>query len=355
MLSGYSLYFIIALSIFLLLTYVFMISLLLLRLINYIRKKRQNKFMSRWQNEVLEYLTSKSDPEIIISRIPKSNYSNLITFLASFLLNLKGEDLEQLKVLITENRLRTYFVKQLSSFRKKKQIEAIYFLRFVKGAEVIDVLAGKLSDPKEMIFRTTVESLAYLNAVELIDRILDIARSRKYFTTDSILSMIIKFDRSVCVPLTKRLATEQDSEIQQVIITVLWHFKYGEAIDVVLKVLIYSGNKNLILESIKYLGEIENLDSVNSLRFFLGHSRAEIRAAAIRAISKIGDTSLEDKIIEAIHDDNTEVKIAAANSMYYGTHNAKSKLFEIAWNSTNKEEATVANRIILEKRILENA
>ncbi len=355
MLSGQQLFFLIALSLFLLLTYFFMISLLFLRFVNYIRKKRQDKFAAKWQNIILEYITSNADPQTVISRIPKSNYSNLIFFLASFQANLKGDDLEQLRKLISENSLRAYFIKHLKSFQRKKQIEAIYFLRFIKSPDVLALLVEKLSHPNELIFRTSVESLAYLNAVELIDRILDIAKSRKYFTSDSILSMIIKFDRSICVPLTKRLVAEQDFEIQQVIITVLWHFKYEEAIDVVLNLLIYSGNKNLILESIKYLGEIENLDSVHSLRFFLAHSRADIRAAAIRAITKIGDTSLEDKIIDAIHDDNTEVKIAAANAMYYGTRKAKSKLFEIAWNSTNKEEATVANRIITEKRILENA
>lgn len=354
MFSGQNLYFLIALTFFLLLTYIFMASLLFLRMITYLKKRQLDKFISKWQYDVLEYLTTKADPKTIISKIPKSKYPNLIVFLASFLLNLKGDDLEQLKVLITDCHLKSYFIKNLGSFRKKKQIEAIYFFRYVKSKDVIGILANKLSDPNELIFRTTVESLAYLNAVDLIDRILDSAKTRKYFTTDSILSMIIKFDRPVCAHLTKRLAAEQDHQIQKIIITVLWHFKYTEALDVILKILVYSGNKSLILESIQYLGEIENLDSVNPLRFFLNHSSAEIRAAAIRAISKIGDTSNEDKIIERISDCNIEVKIAAAYAMYNGSRQAKSKLFELAWSSTDKETATVANRIILEKRILEN-
>ena len=318
------------------------------------RKKRHDKFISIWQNNILEYLTSDAEPEEIISLIKKSNYSNLISYLASFVVNLKGDDLNQLKKLITEKKLRTYFIKHLKSFRKKKQIEAIYFLRFVRSENAVGLITDKLTDPNISIFRTAVESLAYMNAIDMIDLILDAAKSRKDITTESILSIIIKFDRSICASLIKRLAKEQSTEIQQVIITVLWHFKYAEAIDVVLKILIYSGNKNLILESIKYLGEIENLDSINTLRFFLSHSKPEIRAAAIRAISQIGDTSLEDKIIEMIHDNNIEVKIAAAHAMYNGSHNAKSKLSEIAWTSKDKEEATVTNRIILEKRILEN-
>ncbi|MEW5843995.1 MAG: HEAT repeat domain-containing protein [Bacteroidota bacterium] len=355
MLSGNNLYLIVALTFFLVLTYVFMSSLLLLRLANYFREKRQNKFTSLWQDEVLDYLTSQSDPKTIVARIPKSSYPDLIFFLASFFLHLKGEDLEQLKKLVTESDLKTYFIKNLKNFRKKKRVEAIYFLRFVKGDDVVNLLAGELGESNEMIFRTAVESLAYLDAVTMIDQILDAAKSRKQFTGDSILSMIIKFDRTICEPLTKRLAIEKDYEIQQIIITVLWHFKYAEALDVILKILVYSGNKALILESIRYLGEIENIDSVNSLRFFLNHSRADIRAAAIRAISKIGDTSNEDKIIKRINDKDLEVKIAAAYAMYNGSRDAKSKLFELAWNSPNKEVSTVANRIILEKRILENA
>ncbi len=355
MLRGHNLYLIIAFTFFLFLTYVFISSLLLLRLINYFREKRQSKFTSRWQNEILDYLTSQADPKTIVSKIPKSSYQNLIFFLTSFFLHLKGEDLEQLKKLVTESLLKTYFIKNLKSFRKKKRIEAVYFLRFIKSEEVVNLLADELNVPNEMIFRTTVESLAYLGAAAMIDRILDAAKSRKKITGDSILSMIIKFDRSVCEPLCRRLPVEKNYWIQQIIITVLWHFKYAEALDVILKILVYSGNKILILESIRYLGEIENIDSVNSLRFFLNHSRADIRAAAIRAISKIGDISNEDKIIDLINDEDMEVKIAAAYAMYNGSHNAKSKLFELAWNSTDKKISTVANRIILEKRILENA
>lgn len=355
MISGHYLYFLIALTFFLALTYVFMSSLLFLRMLHYFGTKRQNKFESFWQDDILEYVTSKADPQTIISKIPRSYYPNLITFLSAFFLHLKGEDLEQLKKLITESHLKAFFMKNLKSFRKKKRIEATYFLRYIKSDDVVSLLSYELNESNETIFRTAVESLAYLCEVSLVNQILDAAKSRKQFTSDSILSMLIKFDSSICEPLSKRLAVEKDFEIQQIIITILWHFKYAAALDTVLKILMYSGAKSLILESIKYIGEIENIDSVHSLRFFINHSRADIRAAAIRAISKIGDTTNEDKIIKRINDEDIEVKIAAANAMYNGSKEAKAKLFELAWHSPDKIVSTVANRIILEKRILENA
>ena len=331
-----------------------MACIFLLRTSNFLRTKRQEKFISKWQDQIFDYLYSKDDPQNLISQIPKSKYKYLFSYLRTFLFNLKGDDLNRLKQLITETNLREYFFDNANKRGRRNKVEAIYFLRYIGTEETVNLLVKKLNTPNELIFRTAVESLAYLNSYGKINFILDIAKTKKNITGDSILSMILKFDKSICPILTERLDTEKSASILLIIITVLWHFKYAEALKKVLNILFYSGDKLLIIESLRYLGEIENLDSVSALRFFLGHSKPEIRVAAIEAVGKIGDASLEDYIINKILDPELEVKIAAAKAMYKCSTKTEYKLLEYANNPSSRIESIIAQRIIMERKILEN-
>ena len=352
--AGYNFYILIALFILLVSAYFFMMCVLIIRFINHIRNRRQEKFISKWQDHLFDYLYSNQNPHELISLIPKNKYKYLFSYIRTFLFNLKGDDLDRLRQLITETSLHEYFINKLKKLSRKKRIEAIFFLRFINTEEVINLLVKTLKTHDELIFRTTVESLAYLRAYKNINLILDLSKERKYLTKESILSMIIKFDQSICPILTKRLETEKSTEIILVIITLLWHFKYTDALKNILNILFYTGDKHLIIESIRYLGEVENLDSVNALRYFLSHSKPEIRVAAIQAVGKIGDTSLEENIIVKILDPELEVKIAAAKAMYKFSSKSEYKLLEYANNPPGQIESIIAKRIIMEKKILEN-
>jgi len=331
-----------------------MACIFVIRLGSFLKTRRQEKFISKWQDHIFNYLYSTEDPQNLISKIPKSKYKYLFSYLRTFLFNLKGDDLNRLKQLITGTSLQEYFFNKLHKLSTKKKVEAIYFLRYINTEDSINLLAKQLHSPSELIFRTAVEGLAYLNASGKINLVLNIAKKRKSLNSDSILSMILKFDKSICPILTERLDKEKSNQILLIIITVLWHFKYAEALKKVMNILFYSGDKYLIIESLRYLGEVEDLDSINALRFFLGHSKPEIRVAAIEAVGKIGDSSLEDYIINKMLDPELEVKIAAAKAMYKCSNKTEFKLLEYAKNRTNQIESIIAQRIIMEKKILEN-
>lgn len=352
--TGYNFYILVALFVLLQVAYFFMAIIFFLRAVNFFRTKRQEKFISKWQDHIFSYLYSNDNPQDLISLIPKSKYKYLFSYLRTFLFNLKGDDLNRLKQLITETSLREYFFSRADKLNRRDRVEAIYFLKYINTEKTVNLLIKNLNSPSELIFRTTVESLAYLNAYGKINLILDVAKTRKNLTSDSILSMILKFDKSICPILTERLDTEKSTKILLIIITVLWHFKYAEALKKVLNILFYGGDKSLIIEALRYLGEVENLDSINALRFFLGHSKPDIRVAAIEAVGKIGDASLEDYIINKMLDPELEVKIAAAKAMYKCSTKTEYKLFEYAKNPSSQIESVIAQRIIMEKRILEN-
>ena len=347
-------YILLALFILLMIVTFFVIFLLITRVIINRRQKKQIAFENAWRENIFEYLYSEQEPNELIDRIPASKYVYLLGFLRDFLLNLKGNDLDKLARLFTDTSLKKYLIKRAGSISKKKKNEAIYFLKYVNDDSVKILLKKFLASKNELIFRTTVESLSYLNETDIIDRIFEFFAGKKQFNIDGALSMLVKFDRSICPILTNMLGTKKSNDILHVIIMILRHHRYAEAIDKLLPIMINSGHKDVIIESIKYLGEIKDPDSINTLRYFLAQSKPAVSVAAIEAASKIGHGFLEDIIISKLDDRNLEVKIAAARAMSTYSPNSRAKLLELSRQNSKNENVIIAKRITIENSILTN-
>ena len=107
----------------------------------------------------------------------------------------------------------------------------------------------------------------------------------------------------------------------------------------------------MVIESIKYFGEIEFLDASTAVRFFLIHSRPEIKSEAIRTAVKIGAAGLENRIWSLIYDEDRNVKETAAEAMYGFSDTSKDKLIQLAYSLPNTIESSIARMIISEKTI----
>lgn len=336
------------------LTSTFLICILVMRFLDHLEEIRQKRFIAKWQNHIFDYISSSEEPGNLISSISRHQYNNLLTLLRNLLFNLKGADAERLKGLITEPKFLKYVFTQLKSYKKKKRNKAIYFLRFVNTTEVIELLLKELETSNEMIFRTTVESLAYLNTIEKVDSILDLIKKQRHLNVDNVLSMINNFDKRICPVITKRLATEKSNIIQQVLIAILWNHKYAEANKEVLSILTQSSDNKVILEAIRYLGEIEDYDSLKTLQMGLYSSKPEVRIASIQAISKIGLGPLEDSIIENFYNTQFQVKIAAARALIRHSAKGKKILYDLAKHTSEDVDVIIAKRVFLERRIFGN-
>ncbi|MBA4405921.1 hypothetical protein C0389_01470 [bacterium] len=335
-------------------TSTFLICILLMRFRDHLEEIRQKKFISKWQNRIFDYISSDEGPQTLISTIPRLQFNNLLTLLRDLLFNLKGTDAERLKGLIAEPVILKYIYSQLRSFKKKKRIKAIYFLRFVNTPEVIELLSKKLETSNELIFGTVVESLASLNAAGKVDRILDLIQKQKHLNADSMLSTINNFDKQICPIITRRLITEKSSIIQQVLIAILWSHKYVEAAKEVSSILIHSTDDKVVLEAIRYLGEIEASGSLETLRMGLYSSKPEIRIASIQAVGKIGLGPVEDSVIERFYDTQAQVKIAAARALIRHSVKGKTLLYELAKQASDNVDVIIAKRVFIERRIFGN-
>jgi len=190
-----------------------------------------------------------------------------------------------------------------------------------------------------------------MNESDSLDDILNEAVKFEKITRDTLLSVLLEYDESVCEKLCIRLEVEKSLWLKAIIISALKHFKYTPAATLILPILVKEQSVELVIESIKYFGEIEYLDASTAIRFFLMHSHPEIRADAIRAAAKIGAEGLENRIWSLIFDEDRNVKVTAAEAMYDFSDNSKDKLKQLAYSIPSTIESSVARMIISEKTI----
>jgi len=316
-----------------------------------VRDIKQKNFVKRWEGKIFEYLANKGNPISTINSFPKSSYKYLLQNLSGYLQTFKGNDWTNLAKLINETKIYDYLLSQLGSNRKKKLIFGAYYLGLAKSVGAKYILREKLKHKNEMVFLSCALSLARMNETDSLDDILKEAVKFKKISRDTLLSVLLEYDESVCEKLLMRLDAEKSLWLKSIIISTLRHFKYTLAAPLILLILVKEESIELVIESIKYFGEIEYLDASTAIRFFLMHSRPEIKAEAIRAAAKIGDGGFENRIWSLIYDTDRHVKVTAAEAMYGFSDNSKYKLKQLAYSMPNTIESSVARMIISEKTI----
>jgi hypothetical protein len=320
-------------------------------MIEQVRELKQKNFVIKWEEKIFEYLAANVNPISTINLFPKSSYKYFLQNLSGYLLTFKGNDWINLSKLINETKIYDYLLSQLRSRRKQKLIFGAFYLGLAKSSGAKFILREKLKHRNEIVFLSCALSLARMNESNSLDDILNEAVKFNKITKDTLLSVLLEYDESVCEKLCLRLDVEKSLRLKAIIISALKHFKYTPAATIILPILVKEQSIELVTESIRYFGEIEYLDASTAIRFFLLHSNPEIRAEAIRAATKIGGVGLENRIWSLIFDKDRNVKVTATEAMYDFSDNSKDKLKQLAYSMPTTIESSVARMIISEKTI----
>jgi hypothetical protein len=323
----------------------------MIRFLEQTRKMVEKNFILRWEERIFDYLSTDKTPHDVIRLFNRYGYKYILPFLRSYLLTLKGSDKDKLMKLITDTELFDYIHGQLKSVKKRKIVFGAYYLGLAKSDGAVKELKNKLKYNDEHVFVTCAMSLARINAIEALDDIFVGIEKFKGLTRDTFLSILLEYDYHVCDNLTKRLEVETSKKIKSIIITTLRHFKHLAAAPTVMEILSKETNKELIIEILKYLGEVEYIDASKELEFYLQSPDPDIKTETIKAVQKIGDTSLESKIWELIKDKNRNVQVSAAEAMYDISDKSREQLKNIEHKMPNTIESSIARMIIEERAI----
>ena len=338
--------------ILLVLIYLLVLFILMVRYLEQTRKMVEKNFILRWEDRIFDYLSTDKTPQDLIKLFNKYGYKYLLQFLRGYLITLKGADKEKLMKLITDTQLFNYVYNKLKTSNKRKIVFGAYYLGLAKANAAVNELKNKLAYNDELVFVTCATSLARINAVDALDEIFEGTTKFKGLTKDTFLSIMLEYDDKVCESLTKRLEQETSTENKSIIITTLRHFKYLSAAPTIMKLLSEETSKDLIIDILKYLGDVEYIYASKELEFYLQVPDPDIKSAAIKAVQKIGDSSLESKIWDLIKDKNRNVKVTAAEALYDISEGSRERLKNIEYTMPDTVESSIA-RMVLEERAIQ--
>ena len=311
----------------------------------------ERNFILRWEDRIFDYLSTDKTPQDLIKLFSRYGYKYLLQFLRGYLISLKGADKEKLMKLITDTQLFDYVYNRLKTNKKRKIVFGAYYLGLAKADAAVNELKNKLAYNDELVFVTCATSLARINAIDVLDDMFECATKFKGLTKDTFLSIMLEYDNRVCESLTRRLERETSNEYKSIIITTLRNFKYLSAAPTVMKLLSGETNKELIIDILKYLGDVEYIDASNELEFYLQLPDPDIKTEAIKAVQKIGDSRLESKIWNLLKDKNRNVKVTAAEAMYDISDESREKLRNIESTMPDTLESSIAKMVIEERAI----
>ncbi|TFB09387.1 HEAT repeat domain-containing protein [Candidatus Atribacteria bacterium MT.SAG.1] len=322
-----------------------------LRLIYNLKEKKRKKIFLIWEEMIFEYLDRKKTPSEIVESMSKSEYNYFLDFLENYLITIKGEDLERIAALITKTKLFFYLIDNLKRGSKQKRKLAAHFLGLARAGKSKEFLEEGLNDRDDSVAYNCALALAKLGAIDIVNDILIQYRQRKKYSSDLLLNVLFDFGNNICPPLLQQLEEEKDEFLCILIIDVLGYYRYYSAGEKILDFLNKSTNRELRIHCLKAIGRMEYIEALPAIRKCLDEHDWVIRSQAIQSIGKIGDVSVEKKLIENLYCENWWVRYRAAEALFNLSESGK-KILEKVVDQSKDKKATIAAQIVLTEKAM---
>lgn len=336
------------------LAYLLILYVVNLRLYHDYYSRRQKKFTDEWEANIFNYLQLQGNPEELIKKVPRRKYIFLLELLRGFLLALKGSEYEKIADIIREKKLYDYLIRGLKSPRTNRVATSAYFLGIAKAVRSKELIAKRLNTKSEFVFINCATCLAQMNAVEFADKILTRSKSFNRIGKDTLLFILLEYQPDVCNTLLRLLPSSKPDYHKESIISLFRHFQYREAAPEVLKILVNTFSADLIIECLKFMREVQYMESYKVINHLLDNKNPMVRVEAIKTIGKFGAGSSEDNIFNKIFDDNYDVQLAAADTISSSFPSGIEKLSKIAHDSEKGRAASVARMILSQIELRSN-
>lgn len=167
--------------------YLIVLLILIIRFYSQAIDSKKKIFNSTWEEKIFDYLSIEEISYNNMRVFSKANQEYLLKLLRSFLLTLQGSEWHKISGLVNDTRLYNYLINCLNSYSKKKTIFAAYYLGIAGSVRAKEELRKKLKYKNEMVFLACAISLARLNDVESLNKILKWATEFKDLNKDIIL------------------------------------------------------------------------------------------------------------------------------------------------------------------------
>lgn len=214
-------------------------------------------------------------------------------------------------------------MQQLQSPEMQQRYEAIERLGETGNRDaigpLIDILRHALDTWDERFLVTpAIRALGRLKAKEAVPVLLQaLENSLVYVKTDAAEALgELDGDGEVLERLKRTLASDEHKEVREGVLRGLAGMRDPEAIQLLVDVVENDPDPEMKEEAIRALGRSRQLDALPALtHFYRQESNERMRIEVIQALSNIAAASSAEFLINALYDDNPEIRACAAMAL----------------------------------------
>ena len=354
----------------------FLAAIVAMRLLASNDEKKYRLWEKEWEAFFLDYMLG----DLTLKDIPANLKNNpnptwLRRFFAPYLETLDGRDFDAVKALCREIGLIDYHRKKLSGLSTYKKAIAAKFLGQVRCKESVPERIKMLESNKPLLVLASAQGLAVSNEPGTFRPVLKALLNDTYFTYEGITELLTRFGRDICIPITQMLnlysknaiavhpapAEQRHKKVSAgygvnrtvyiiILIDLLGHFKYIEAIPVLNRMLAKVDSETIIhiLKAFLRLGQLpEKYDP----KPYLLHQDWVVRSFAAQTTGLAKDMSAIILLDQLLEDEQWWVRYHAAKALLSLGEPGYSRLWQKQKKSPESKAAAISSYILAAKEV----
>lgn len=343
----------ITIIILLALTFVLVAYTILLRIaFNANQKLRKGQF-EIWESLILGYLSGEVSAEEIDKAVETRYFNLFAEFMEKYLKTLKGEDFQNLTLLLKKIDLFNYNLKRLNSKKMWDKIYAAFFLGLMRNKEAVPELQKGLRDKNYLVSFACATALAKIGERQHLAETLSLLTKREDLGPDKAAQVLLEFGSGICGELSLLLDKEDiHRKWKYLIVDLLGYWQYLKSGPTLLKLLNTSKDSEMKIRSIKALGEMPYIESAPALAAHLDDKNWSIRSEAAKALGKIGASEYSGKMVKSLSDKNWWVRYNAAWALASFGEEGITLLKKMARQEKNSDVRRISTHILSETELL---
>ena len=280
---------IIATLFFLLFSLFFAVYSIILRLRFYRREKRRKILEAQWKPVVLKVLSGSEKPETLIEGVLKRDQLLFVDYIMRYALRLRGEEQK------TVARLAEPFLDRLfhrlihgDTERRSRAVQTLSVLGFDRNA---DTIIAALDDPSQLVAIVAIHALASKEHSQYIDVVLERLHRFENWNAGYIASKLAGVGPKIAPALRKKYAnTAVSSKVRVILAESLRLLRDYAAADIAAEILSRETDRDLLSASLRLLATRGRIEHLGVIRRHCENEDDIIRAQALRALGKLGDS-----------------------------------------------------------------
>lgn len=332
--------------VFLFLTVTFAVIAMALRMANDRDFERRERMEAIWMPKILEVLNDDLSAEELRSTVDPGDQDLFLDFLYRFGRQLRGQELETLRgIAYPYLRGMVKDVNRGDAESRARRIQILGLLGFDKYSSLV---VEAMNDPSPLVAMVAARILMRRDHPEHVEAVLKKLYRFENWSHDLLGSLLYGLGSGVAPTLRDMLMDpEQPTWIRRVAADALGRQNDVLSADLAVYILEQNEDRALSLAALGLLGRTGRGEHLPTLLQWADAPDAELRAAAVRALSLTGGPAENERLVAALDDPSEWVALYAAQGLRRGS--SIGTLREFA--ASEHPRAELAQQVLIDQRV----